>query len=219
MRLEWVDVPAGEYLIGEERDARTVRLGAFRLGRHPVTNAQYAEFAAATGTALEPELARRLQDAWLAGHPVTGVSLAAAEAFCAWLAAECGAPVRLPGGDEWEAAGRGGTATAWPWGDAFDPDACNSVEAGVGYTVPVDARPAGASWCGAEQLSGNVWEWTADADGSGWRFVRGGCFLDFEWGVRATRRLPADPRRATTTTGFRLALGEAPEDRPARRTR
>ena len=43
------------------------------------------------------------------------------------------------------------------------------------------------------------------ADGA-WRTVRGGCYLDHAWGVRAARALDADPGRATATTGFRIAI-------------
>ena len=47
----------------------------------------------------------------------------------------------------------------WPWGDTFDPERCNCVESGWGWTVPVRAHPKGAAPGGAEQLAGNVWEW------------------------------------------------------------
>ena len=39
-----------------------------------------------------------------------------------------------------------------------------------------------------------------------WVTVRGGSYLDHEWGVRASRALDADPARATDTTGFRIAI-------------
>jgi hypothetical protein len=32
--------------------------------------------------------------------------------------------------------------------------------------------------------------------------------MDWAWGVRASRALPADPERATSTTGFRVVIGE-----------
>ena len=52
---ETVAVPAGRYRIGsddhypEERPAREVEVGAFRIDATPVTNAAFAEFVAATG--------------------------------------------------------------------------------------------------------------------------------------------------------------------------
>ena len=63
---------------------------------------------------------------------------------------------RLPTGDEWEAAARGPQSMTWPWGDSFDETRCNCAEAGWGGTTPVDAHREGASWCGAQDLIGNV---------------------------------------------------------------
>jgi len=149
----------------------------------------------------------------LADHPATGLALADAEAFCAWATDELGTVVRLPTGDEWEAAARGADGRPWPWGPTFDPDRCACAEAGAGWTAPVRAHPHGASACGAEQLAGNVWEWVSDRTEDGdWRAVRGGSYLDHGWGVRAARVLAADPARATATTGFRIVID--PGSRP-----
>ena len=41
----------------------------------------------------------------------------------------------------------------------------------------------------------------------GWGVVRGGSYLDAAWGVRVSRVQPADPERATNTTGFRICIG------------
>jgi formylglycine-generating enzyme required for sulfatase activity len=201
----WVLVPPGEYRLGDA--GRSVRrVGPLRFGRFPVTCAQYARFAVATGHAVPPRLAVRLDAEALAGHPVTEVAYEDAVAYCAWAGA------RLPMGAEWEAAARGADRPIWPWGDTFDPERCNCAEAAWGWTVPVDAHPSGASWCGAEQLAGNVWEWVGDPpDPDGWRTVRGGSYLDTSWGLRAARTLPADPERATATTGFRIVLEQGGE--------
>jgi len=80
------------------------------------------------------------------------------------------------------------------------------AESGWGWTVPVDAHPAGAGPFGAEQQAGNVWEWVADRTDDGWGIVRGGSYLDTAWGLRASRVQPADPWRATNTTGFRIVI-------------
>jgi formylglycine-generating enzyme required for sulfatase activity len=197
-------VPAGRYRLGEPGEERIVALGAFALGRFPVTNAHLRAFAAATGRPTTGTLAAPV----LADHPATDVTRADVEAFCAWAADRLGRPVRLPSGDEWEAAARGRDGRAWPWGEAFDADRCACAEAAWGWTVPVDAHPAGAGPWGTEQQAGNVWEWVADTGPDGWGVVRGGSYLDHAWGVRASRALPADPERATRTTGFRIVLGE-----------
>jgi formylglycine-generating enzyme required for sulfatase activity len=167
----------------------TVAIGAgVRIGRFPVTNAAFARFRPG-----HP----RVRDPQLADHPVVLVTRADAAAFCARLGA------RLPTSAEWSAAA--GAAT-WPWGDAFEPERCNCAEAGWGWTTPVRAHPAGASPCGAEDLAGNVWEWVADTRADGWGVLRGGSYLDTAHGVASARELPADPARATATTGFRIAI-------------
>jgi formylglycine-generating enzyme required for sulfatase activity len=201
-----VPVPGGTYRLGGSGE-RVVELEEVLIGRWPVTTAHLRGFVEATGRTVGADLRRQLTAEQLADHPATGVTFADAVAFCAWASRELGRPVRLPTGDEWEAAARGADALTWPWGEVFDPDCCNTVESGWGWTVPVRAHPAGAGPGGAEQLAGNVWEWVGDpSDEDGWRVVRGGCYLDTAWGVRAARALPADPHRATQTTGFRLVI-------------
>jgi formylglycine-generating enzyme required for sulfatase activity len=166
----------------------TVGIGAgVWIGRFPVTNAAFARF--------RPDHPR-VRDPLLADHPVVLVTRADAQAFCAWLGA------RLPTAAEWSAAAGPGT---WPWGDAFAVERCNCAEAGWGWTTPVQAHPAGAAPCGAEDLAGNVWEWVSDTGADGWGRLRGGSYLDTAHGVASARVLPADPARATATTGFRIA--------------
>jgi len=97
--------------------------------------------------------------------------------------------------------------------EVFDESLCACAESGWGWTVPVTAHPAGAGPFGAEQLAGNVWEWVADPTPDGWGLVRGGSYLDTGWGLRASRAQPADPARATPTTGFRIAI--VPDGRSA----
>jgi len=202
-----VVLPAGVYRLGEPGEERHAGLAAVLIGRFPVTNAQLAAFAADGGPLRDAGLGERLRAGHLGDHPATGVAFEEAVAYCDWAAARSGQRLRLPTGVEWEAAARGGDGRPWPWGPAFDPDRCACAEANAWTTAPVDAHPGGASPCGAEQLAGNVWEWVGDPpDEDGWRRVRGGCHLDHAWGVRASRSMPADPARATHTTGFRIAM-------------
>jgi formylglycine-generating enzyme required for sulfatase activity len=202
----FVAVPAGTYRLGERDDERLATLERVLVGRWPVVNADARRFFEATGRRPGAGLAARLEAPTLGDHPVTDFSFDDATAFCRWATAELRRPVRLPKGDEWEAAARGDDGRDWPWGDVFDPERCACVESGCGWTVPVTAHREGAGPFGAEQLAGNVWEWVADLREDGWRTVRGGSWLDHAWGVRASRALAADPERATPTTGFRLAI-------------
>jgi formylglycine-generating enzyme required for sulfatase activity len=205
-----VAVPGGTYRLGDGLD-RVVAIDPVLIGRWPVRTAEFRAFVEGTGRPVSPALQRRLESEPLADHPATEVTFADAAGFCAWATRELGRPVRLPNGDEWEAAARGPDGCVWPWGDTFDPERCDSVESGWGWTVPVHAHPAGAAASGAEQLAGNVWEWVGDPpDEDGWRTVRGGSYLDTSWGVRAARALPADPLRPTATTGFRIAIERSP---------
>jgi formylglycine-generating enzyme required for sulfatase activity len=207
-----VELPAGRYAVGEPGEERTVVLEPVLMGRWPVVNADVRAFAEGAGRPLPAPVAAKLDDPQLADHPATDLTLADAEAFCAWASDRLGRLVRLPSGDEWEALARGTDARPWPWGDVFDEARCACVESGWGWTVPVTAHPGGASPFGAEQLAGNVWEWVADRAHDGWGAVRGGCYLDTAWGVRACRVQPADPARPTATTGFRIAIDTSPDD-------
>lgn len=200
-----VAVDAGVYRLGDAKE-RVVTVASVSIGRWPVTTGDFRAFARETSRPVGPLLRRRLEAEQLADHPVTEVSFADALAFCAWAARQLRRPVRLPLGDEWEAAARGRDGRTWPWGEAFDPERCDCVESGWGWTVPVRAHPEGAAAGGAEQLAGNVWEWVGDPPEDGWRTVRGGSYLDTAWGVRCARELAADPERATATTGFRIAI-------------
>ena len=55
MLTELVDLPGGSFRMGstsfypEEAPIHTVTVAAFAVERHPVTNAQFAEFVSATG--------------------------------------------------------------------------------------------------------------------------------------------------------------------------
>ncbi|NNF65832.1 MAG: SUMF1/EgtB/PvdO family nonheme iron enzyme [Acidimicrobiia bacterium] len=87
-------------------------------------------------------------------HPRACVSWFEAEAYATWRGGE------LPSEAQWEYAARGPDSLIYPWGDEWDPALANVVDA-TG-TTPVGSFPAGASWVGALDMSGNVMEWVAD---------------------------------------------------------
>ena len=196
-----VELPAGRYEVGEPGEERACEVGALLIGRWPVVNARLPRVPRRhrAGPCRRRSRPRRSPTI-----PSPALSRADAEAFCAWL----GPGVRLPTGDEWEAAARGADGRPFPWGETFDAEHCNCADSGWGWTVPVDAHPAGAGPFGTEQQAGNVWEWVADRGADGWGVVRGGSYLDTAWGLRASRVQPADPERATNTTGFRIVMEE-----------
>ena len=200
----------------------SVSVGAFAVSRYPVTNAQYAEFVAATG-AREPESMRGREPG---RHPAWGVLLGEAEAFCAWVRERTGAPVRLPTEVEWEYAARGPWGWEYPFGEVFDARLCNTREAGRGATTRVDAHDHAPSAFGVRDLAGNVEEWTAseylpypggdvvrddltDALGERYHVLRGGSFFLGGDLARSARRHGPHPGPQFRFTGFRLALGGA----------
>jgi formylglycine-generating enzyme required for sulfatase activity len=225
MREEEVGGAAREFDIPEEwlRKAcpqRALELGAFEIGRFPVTNAEWAAFVGSTGYPERPSSCPgRSAEPGRENQPVWGVSFEGALAYCAWLSRETGLRYRLPTEAEWEKAARGAAdGRAYPWGDRFDPRSANTREAGLGETTPVGAFPAGASPCGALDLAGNVEEYTGslyrlypgspveDPDQGRYRVTRGGCFaLDGDL-ARCDRRHGTPFAGAL---GFRLARSRA----------
>lgn len=183
VRLEWVKIPAGEFLFGEER--RRISLPAFEIARYPVTNAQYKLFLQANPGYPPPAHWRGgTYPMGKARHPVIGVSLYDALAFCEWLG------VRLPTEEEWEKAARGDKGLLLPWGEDWqDGKYCNNWEANIKGTTPVDRYPLGASPYGVMDLLGNVWEWTAtEYQGPHMHVLKGGSWRSYSRFAMATTR-------------------------------
>jgi len=175
----------------DERPAHRIHLDDFLIAAHPVTHGEYARFVRETGhrapaiyelplvvTAGGAERERTFREAaepyvWIDGeppaerldHPVTLVRWEDALAYCAWLTAASGTPVRLPAEAEWEKAARGGLeGKRYPWGDRLDQNLANflvdpSLKNSQGTTR---CRTYPANAYGLFDMVGNVWEWVYD---------------------------------------------------------
>lgn len=173
-----------------ERPAHERFVPEYRIARLPVTNDEFARFIAEGGYERrefwdEEGWEWREREGWtcplgwrrgeggewfargmfdetaLASlHPVSGVSWYEASAYARFM------KKRLPTEAEWEKAASWDDALArkrrYAWGDDEpSPSLCNFGRRFWG-TTPVGSFPAGASRYGCLDMTGNVWEWTAD---------------------------------------------------------
>jgi formylglycine-generating enzyme required for sulfatase activity/class 3 adenylate cyclase len=177
---EMVLIPAGDFLMGEGSERHALSLPDYRLGRYPLTNAEYRAFVEAGGygdrrwwtDAGWNEIAQTQQEPrfWRdsrynkPNQPALGLSWYECVAYCRWLSAETGQRYRLPTEAEWEKGARGADGRRFPWGDDFDPGRLNGRGPDpyqVCSSTPVGIYPTGASPFGLLDCVGNVWEWCA----------------------------------------------------------
>lgn len=163
MLSETVLVPAGEFEMGtdnlktddQNRPAFKVSTNAYRIDKHPVTNAEYAVFVASTGHRPPLHWANGRIPKGLELHPVTMISWFDANSYAEWKGK------RLPSEAEWEKAARGTDGRRWPWGNAMDATRLNTYY-NIGSTTEVGRFPEGASPYGVMDMAGNVQEWVAN---------------------------------------------------------
>ncbi|MEV8094604.1 ergothioneine biosynthesis protein EgtB [Kitasatospora sp. NPDC085879] len=240
------------WALDNERPAHEVDLPAYWLDTVPVSNAAYQAFVE-DGGYREPRWwtpagwdHRRKADLtaplfwsreggqWLRrrfgtvepvppDEPVLHVSWYEADAYARW------AGRRLPTEAEWEKAARFDPATGrsrrFPWGD--EQPAAEHANLGQRHLqpAPVGSYPAGTAPCGARQLIGDVWEWTASDFspypgftawpykeysevffGPEYKVLRGGSFAVAPVACRGTFRNWDYPIRRQIFAGFRTAL-------------
>jgi iron(II)-dependent oxidoreductase len=192
-------VPGGPFVLGvdaitepqsldNERSAHVVDVQAFRIGKVPVTNAEWRRFVddggyreprwwSARGWSHCEKAGLTSPQFWNGGElagtrtrfghtedipadePVQHITYFEAEAYAAWAGA------RLPTEIEWEKAcawdPEAGARRRFPWGKSEPTSALANLGGDALRPAPVGAYPAGASAYGAEQMLGDVWEWTS----------------------------------------------------------
>jgi eukaryotic-like serine/threonine-protein kinase len=223
-KAELVDVSGGEFQMGRndslptEAPAHQVNVSGFSMDKTEVTNAEYARFVSETNHtppqqwgSVTPPVGQELL-------PVSNVSYEDAIAFAEWRSKRDGVTYRLPTEEEWEYAARNGDKdNLYPWGNSWAPGRAATQEAGVGKEQPVGTYPQGGNRWGAQDLIGNVWEWTSSKaslyPGSplklpdvqkGWIVARGGSYSSQANKVSATMRDWFAPNYKNPVLGFRL---------------
>ena len=233
-------VPAGSFNMGEQDAAFIADLGElekhfgvpgepiqitqpFYLGKTEVTFEQYDYYVWQQHRAGNTAVAFPITAKGGRGkRPVVNVSWFETVAYTNWLSAQMGKQCRLPTEAEWEYAARGGSQTAYPWGDELGSNNANCD----GCSSPWDGKesaPVGsfaANPFGLYDMSGNAWEWTCSSwreqfDGSEqqcnnntedtqFRVLRGGSWDDGPDGVRAAARGSGRPGSRSGNVGIRV---------------
>ncbi len=223
-----------------------VTVDDFWIDQTDVTNAQFAIFLSQNGNQVEGGVPWfNIQDedaeinqqsngfvptAGFENHPVVEVTWYGANTYCSWAGGQ------LPTEAQWEYAARGDTGWLYPWGNEFDGSkasycdsncptdwADDNANDGYDLLAPVGQYRDGASWVGALDMAGNVWNWVADwydadyyeispdnnpggpANGSS-RVVRGGSFVSDSVDLWTTFRWYDLPEATHLTFGFRCAV-------------
>ena len=223
--IDWVEIPAGEFIYGEDKAQQTLSLETFYMARYPVTNIQYQTFIDAGGYAddrwwLDLEKPEPKKSTWpQSNRPRIDVSWYEAVAFCRWLSAQLGYKVRPPTEQEWEKAARGPDGGKLSWGNDYQAGFANVDDKSQGgdnlkQTAAVGMYPQGASPYGVEDMMGNVLEWCLnennkpedidiDSGGVGSQ-LRGGSWAVGPDRLSAASRGWASPGGRYNYIGFRL---------------
>ncbi len=218
VKLEMVLLPAAKFVMGvkpgtgpqaKDNPQHEVTISKpFYIGKYEVTQEQWQ---AVMGNNPSESKGPKL--------PVTHVSWDDCQAFIKKLNEKTKGGYRLPTDAEWEYACRGGTQTAFAFGDTITQAQANFGYGNAGKAVAVGSYMPNVF--GLYDMHGNVWEWCQDwnaplpdkavSDPTGpaagkERILRGGCFYDEpNGGVSSTFRYEFEPNLGTIYFGFRLA--------------
>jgi formylglycine-generating enzyme required for sulfatase activity len=235
-----VYVPEGEFTMGSnsysnEQPIHTVYVDTFWMDQTEVTNKMYS-LCVAAGKCNPPSSNSSYTRQSYYGNseyddfPVIYVSWNDADAYCKWAGGR-DYTVRLPTEAEWEKAASWDAnkqeKRTYPWGDSIDCTLANywgKDNGCVGDTTKVGSYPSGASFYGALDTAGNVWEWVADwysssyystlqdgvrnpagpSSGDG-RVLRGGSWNYNAYNARSAYRGRGVPTVSNDVIGFRCS--------------
>lgn len=211
-----VFIPDGTFQMGgldnntdpDELPPHKVTISAFWMDKLEVTNGMYLLCVEAGACDLPTSFAAEKHEKYFntdefADFPVVYVTWGSANDYCEWVGK------RLPTEAEWEYAARGTDFRTFPWGDERPDTSRANFDRKINDVTRVGSFPAGASFFGVLDMSGNVWEWVSDfyaadsyalavgtnptgplaAVGGGERHViRGGSYQDVEDDIRIANR-------------------------------
>ncbi len=205
---------------GQENEAppHIVELSSLYIARFAVTNREYGFYLGLTGIQPPPF--------WNDPHfnhseqPVVAISWHEAAAYCAWLSQSLNELCRLPTEAEREYACRGGTDTAYPWGERAERDCGEYGRRWMEGGPEIAGGPPNAF--GLYNMADNVHEWCSDWYGEDYyrlsprenppgpsmgirRVSRGGSWRHQVKVTRSSARSALDPGFRYADYGFRIA--------------
>ena len=141
---------------------------------------------------------------------MSAISYDDAVAFAAWLDRTRRVPgARLCDEYEWERAARGADARTFPSGGALAADDAN-IDVTYGRDPlafgpdEVGSHPASHSPIGADDMAGNVWEWTRSVEAGNEPVARGGSWYYAELSARSVNRELGEPSQRHVHIGVRV---------------
>ena len=211
-------VTGGDFIMGRnggteyERPQHQETVSPFFIDIFEVTCEEYKKFIDETGYRAPVGWSNgNYPPAW-ARRAVTGIDWDDANAYARW------AGKRLPTEQEWEFAARGSDGRLYPWGNEWRGMAANADSSSHKHVSEIGEHTSGPSPFGAQDMIGNVWEWTASdlaaypggvlpAQAQGdLKVIRGGSWRENRRQATVTVRRGMPPRGVISPdVGFRCA--------------